>query len=119
MVTLTPGFTRQELVNFLIDKGMLLTLGKYTIYGNHCPNIYVVLGCSFMICSLLSGCLMRAGFQADSLESPIVLFDDVSKISVSEVFKDLLGVLENRGPNHPVKISLGKYSFILIAATSE
>ena len=54
---------------------------------------------------------MRAGFQADSSETPIILFDDVSKISVSEVFKDLLGVLENRGPNFPVKISLGKLSF--------
>ena len=54
---------------------------------------------------------MRAGFQADSSETPIILFDDVSKISVSEVFKDLLGVLENRGPNFAVKISLGKFSF--------
>ena len=54
---------------------------------------------------------MRAGFQADSSETAIILFDDVSKISVSEVFKDLLGVLENRGPNFPVKISLGKLTF--------
>ena len=56
---------------------------------------------------------MRAGFEADSSETPIILFDDVSKISVSEVFKDLLGVLENRGPNFPVKISLGKTYFCL------
>ncbi len=56
---------------------------------------------------------MRAGFQADNTETPIILFDDLSKISVSEVFKDILGVLENRGPNVPVKICLGKYCIVL------
>ncbi len=56
----------------------------------------------------VAGCLMRGGFQADSSETPIVLFDDLGKVSVSDVFKDLLGVLENRGPAFPVKIAMGE-----------
>ncbi len=63
---------------------------------------------------------MRGGFQADSSETPIVLFDDLSKISVSDIFKDLLDVLENRGPTFPVKISIGEQnslSFVFVVVS--
>ncbi|XP_077987160.1 cortactin-binding protein 2-like isoform X2 [Glandiceps talaboti] len=40
--------------------------------------------------------------------TPILVLDDLSRISLSEVFGELLYALENRGPQHPVTVKISE-----------
>jgi hypothetical protein len=45
---------------------------------------------------------------------PILLFDDLAKINMSEAFKDLLVAIENRGPMNVIRVKLGLYQCAFI-----
>ena len=54
------------------------------------------------------GCLLPARFGSELHHSPVLVFDDLSQINVSEVFKDILPIMEVRGPSQTAPIQLGK-----------
>ena len=43
--------------------------------------------------------------------SPILVFDDLGKVNVSEVFKDILPAIESRGINITLQIPLGMTAY--------
>ncbi|XP_070559600.1 cortactin-binding protein 2-like isoform X2 [Ptychodera flava] len=42
----------------------------------------------------------------DAVPTPILVLDDLSRISLADVFGELLYALENRGPQHPINVKL-------------
>ena len=54
-----------------------------------------------------AGCLLGSSHMMSKNFTPIVILDGLHKVNVAEVFKDLLPLMDNRGPQHSVLLSIG------------
>lgn len=55
----------------------------------------------------IAGCLVTSSALLMTNTAPVLVLDDLSKISVVDVFKDILPALETRGPANPIIIRRG------------
>lgn len=53
------------------------------------------------------GCLINSSSPCPPSLAPILILDDLAKISVVEVFKDILPSMEIRGPANQILVRLG------------
>ena len=60
---------------------------------------------------LFPGCLLPASQPVPRGHSPILVFDDLGKVDIGEVFNDILPAIESRGINITLQIPLGTTAY--------